>query len=432
MAHQRSVGELEKLLQEAVQRAEEAERGRQEERQRAEREQQRAEEAESERQEKRQRAEAVEEQIRLTTLDEYMAACHTFVFSRFAIKTNPELTSKGSITNPRDKWSPTNLRPWSDFLDQQRLVFGTLYDTFPTKNRVFETRNFLADLGNRVSQRPIADEKTLEYLLHNSVEYPVRAIIQQLKGVEEISEAFGIGDGIIFKNQPHALSDIAEEVVNKEILLTPRTPDHQRDLNQLRPDQICIYRSENTLPTRRTIIYVSEYKSPHKLTALRLRLGLRAMNINKEVMNQMIIPTSLDLDGRFRYHAERLTASAITQIYHYMIKSGIKYGLLTTGEAIVFLKVDWDKPETLYYYLAEPGPEVSAYPSNFHLCTAVGQYLAFTLMALGSPGERRNYRQEERQKAMENLKTWAEDFESILRSIPANKRSALSDDSPCY
>ncbi|RKK11237.1 hypothetical protein BFJ66_g18308, partial [Fusarium oxysporum f. sp. cepae] len=156
-----SVEELTRLLREAEQRAkeerqraEEAEREREEERQRAEREQQ--------------RAEASEEQTRLTTLDEYIAACHASVFSRFAIQTDPKLTSRGSITNPRDKWCPKKLRPWPDFLDQQKLTFGTLYDSFPTESRVFENRNFLAGLGNRISQRPIADEKTLEYFLHNS------------------------------------------------------------------------------------------------------------------------------------------------------------------------------------------------------------------------------------------------------------------------
>ncbi|PCD22089.1 hypothetical protein AU210_015889 [Fusarium oxysporum f. sp. radicis-cucumerinum] len=429
------------------QRAEEAERERQEERQRAERElqraekeQQRAEEAERERQEERQRAEreqqraeASEEQTRLTTLDEYMAACHTSVFSRFAIETDPKLTSRGSITNPRDKWCPKNLRPWPDFLNQQKLTFGTLYDAFPTESRVFENRNFLAGLGNRISQRPIADEKTLEYFLHNSVEDPVRAIIQQLKQVEEASRAFQIGDGVVFENHPHALSDVAEEVVERETPSTPpRTPDHRRDLNQLRPDQICVYRSDNTASSRRTMVYVSEYKPPHKLTAPHLRLGLRAMDIHKEVVNRRTIPTSADPDARFQYHAEKLTASAITQTYHYMIESGLEYGLLTTGEAVVFLKVDWDEPETLYYHLAEPGPEVSAHPNNLHVCTAVGQYLAFTLMALGSPGERRGNRQEERLKAMENLKTWTEDFESTLRSIPVNERSASPDYSPAY
>ncbi|KAJ9413117.1 hypothetical protein QL093DRAFT_2532879 [Fusarium oxysporum] len=435
-----SVEELTRLLRDAEQRAkeerqraEEAERERQEERQRAEREQQRAEEAERERQEERQRAEreqqraereqqraeASEEQTRLTTLDEYIAACHASVFSRFAIETDPNLTSRGSITNPRDKWCPKNLRPWPDFLDQQKLTFGTLYDSFPTETRVFENRNFLAGLGNRIRLEPS----------YNSSNRWKRS-----------AGLFRSGDGVVFENHPHALSDAAEEVVERETPSTPppppppppppQTPDHRRDLKQLRPDQICVYRSDNTLSSRRTMVYVSEYKPPHKLTAPHLRLGLRAMDIHKEVVNRRTIPTSVDPDARFQYHAERLTASAITQTYHYMIESGLEYGLLTTGEAIVFLKVDWDEPETLYYHLAEPGPEVSAHPNNVHICTAVGQYLAFTLMALGLPGERRGNRQEERLQAMKNLKTWAEDFESTLRSIPENERSASSDYSP--
>ncbi|KAJ0125568.1 Uncharacterized protein HZ326_31327 [Fusarium oxysporum f. sp. albedinis] len=157
----------------------------------------------------------------------------------------------------------------------------------------------------RISQRPIADEKTLEYLLRNSVEDPVGVIIQQLKQVEEVSRALQIGDGVVFENHSHALSDVSEEVVDRETpLISPRTPDYQRDLKQLRPDQICV-------------------------TAPHLRLGLRAIDIHKEVVNRRTIPTSVDRDARFQYHAEKLTASAITQIYYYMIESGLEYGLTT-------------------------------------------------------------------------------------------------------
>ncbi|KAK2922421.1 hypothetical protein FoTM2_017777 [Fusarium oxysporum f. sp. vasinfectum] len=422
---------LQEQLREALRNAEEAQKLVVSERQRAEKEQQRAEREQQRAEREQQRAEASEAQTRLMTLDEYIEACHIFLFSRFTVETDTKLTSRGSITNPRDKWCPKNLKPWHDFLDKQKLTFGTLYESFPTEHRVFENQNFLAGLGNRIAQRPIADEKTLESFLHNSVEDPVRAIIKELKQEEEVRAAFQIGDGVIFENHPHALSDVAEEVVERETRSTPpRTPDHRRDLNQLRPDQICVYRSDDTLSSRRTMLYISEYKPPHKLTAQHLRAGLRVMDIHKEVVNRRTIPTSVDPDACFQYHAEKLTASAITQTYHYMIESGLEYGLLTTGEAIVFLKVDWDEPETLYYHLAEPGPEVLAHPNNRDICTAVGQYLAFTLMALGSPGERREIRQEERLKAMKNLKTWAEDFESTIRSILENERSASSDYSP--
>lgn len=420
-----SVEELRRQLREAEQRAEK-------EQQRAEREQQRAEEAEKERQQERQRAEASEQQTRPTTLDEYIAACHDLVFSSFNIKRDQKLTSKGPITNPRNKWCPTNVRPWSDFIQQQRITFGTVYDTFPADSRVFENRAFLTGLGKRISVRKIADEKTLESFLHSSVEDPVKAIIGKFKEVEGVRSAFDLGNGIIFENHPHAISDVAEEVVYRDTPSTPpATPNHSLDFNRLRPDQICVYRSNDAGSERRTMIYISEYKPPHKLTAPHLRVGLRPMNIYKEVVNRKTIPTSMDPDARFQYHAERLTAAAITQTYHYIIEGGLEYGLLTTGEAIVFLKIDWREPETLFYHLAKPNAEVLAHPDHFHLCTAVGQYLAFSLMALGLPGEKRLRGQDERHQATQKLKTWVEDFDTTLRSIPEDERLA-PDSSPGY
>lgn len=419
--------ELERLLGEARQRAEEAEREKQEEQRRAERAQQRAERAQQQAERAQQRAQAFEQLNQPTTLVEYIAACHDVVFTKFNIETDHRLTSRGLITNPRNKLCPTDIRPWPDFLQLQRLAFGALYEIWPAEKRVFESRSFLIGLGNRVSKRAVADERTLEYFLHNSVEDPVRSIIDQLGEVEEVRKAFSIGGGIVFENHPHAISDIAEEVVNRE---RPSTPLQQQNFRQLRPDQICVYQSDNSKSTARAMIFVSEYKPPHKLTAPHLRIGLRPMNIYKEVVNRKTIPTNADPDGRFQYYAERLTASAITQTYHYMVEGGLEYGLLTTGETIVFLKIDWSDPGVLYYHLAEPGPEVSAHSEHPQLCTAVGQYLAFTLMALGWPGRREEHGQDERERAMKNLKVWAEDFETTVRSIPESERSATSDSSP--
>ncbi|CRK39490.1 hypothetical protein BN1708_001691, partial [Verticillium longisporum] len=406
MAYTKSVDELQELLRQAEQRAADAERDRQQERQRAEREQQRAEreqqraEREQQRAEKEQlRAEDAEEQTRPTTFIEYIVACHIHVFLKLVVETDKKLTSKGSITNPRNKWCPTHLRPWPDFLEQQRVIFGKLHDSFPTNSRLFESRGFLAGLGYRISQRPIANEKTLEYFLHNSVEDPVRTISEQLKQVESVRRAFDMGRGIVFENHPHAISDVAQEVADRQTPSTPQTPDHRHDLNQLRPDQICVYRSNDGPLESRTMVFVSEYKPPHKLTTPHLRLGLRAMNIPNDVVNRKTIPTSAAPDALFQYHAERLTASAVTQTYHYMIEGGLEYGLLTTGEAFVFLKVDWEEPETLYYHLAEPGPEVAAHPEHSH---------------------------EQRRRVTLGLRTWAQDFEMTLRSIPESERSLSS------
>lgn len=88
------------------------------------------------------------------------------------------------------------------------------------------------------------------------------------------------------------------------------------------------------------MVYVSEYKPPHKLTAPYLRLSLYMIDIYNDIVNRKTILTSVDPNVRFQYYAERLTASAITYTYYYMIESGLEYSLLTTGEAIVFLKIN--------------------------------------------------------------------------------------------
>ncbi|KAK2666229.1 hypothetical protein RAB80_018329 [Fusarium oxysporum f. sp. vasinfectum] len=424
------IEELERLLKLAHARQQEAEQRIEEERRRAEK---RQEEAEQRIDEERQRAEASERETQRLTLVEYLGDSHVLAYAKLNVEMNPNLTSKGSITNPRDKWCPNELAPWADFFDEQKDVFGALFATFPTERRLFENRAFLIGLGERIARRPIADEKMLERFLHEAVEDPVRAIVEELKQVKDVRSVFDLGNGIVFENHPHAISDVAEEVVEREgPPALPQTPDHRRDLGLLRPDQICVYRSDDDLPEWRRMLHVEEYKPPHKLSLPLLRVGLRPMNIYKEVVNRKTIPKSADTKARFQYNAEKLTAAAVTQTYHYMIESGLEHGVLTTGEAFIFFKIDWNCPQRLQYHLAEPVPEVLAHPENAHLCTAVAQYLAFTLMALGSPGERRGHGQEERGKAMEGLKTWTVDFESTLRSIPRDERTVSPDDSSEY
>ncbi|EXL89866.1 hypothetical protein NOF04DRAFT_10380, partial [Fusarium oxysporum II5] len=81
------------------------------------------------------------------------------------------------------------------------------------------------------------DEKTLEFFLHDSVGDPVKAIIEELKQEKEVRRRFQIGDGVIFENHPHALSDVAEEAIEGEAQSTAqRTPGHRRDFKHLRPD----------------------------------------------------------------------------------------------------------------------------------------------------------------------------------------------------
>ena len=248
------------------------------------------------------------------------------------------------------------------------------------------------------------------------VEPAVRQIVEELCQVREARDEFSLGDGVEFEHGPHALSDNSGDVLEEEAEAQRRREGHPS--TALWPiDQICIFRSDvgGTAP----MIYVCEPKAPHKLAAHHITRGLRPMNILSDVVNRKTIPTTEE--ERFQHNAERLTAAALTQAYSYMIESGLEYGVLTTGEMIIFLKIDWSKPQTLLYHLAEPNAEVEAHPANAHLCSAAGQYLSFTLMAL----EGALHGQGERQRAMTNLRTWSEDFETIRRSMPDEDRLGL-------
>lgn len=108
---------------------------------------------------------------------------------------------------------------------------------------------------------------------------------------------------------------------------------------------------------------IVEYKPSHKLSVYNLQAGLLradrgSTNVLKDVINRITILTNPE--EKFVYNSEWLTAAALTQTYSYMIKNGLEYSKLATGEADVFLQVMEDEPHTLYCHLAEPIIEAEA------------------------------------------------------------------------
>jgi hypothetical protein len=104
---------------------------------------------------------------------------------------------------------------------------------------------------------------------------------------------------------------------------------------RLRTDQVYVFRNSGD---QKDIAYVIEYKAPHKLHAEHFERGLPPMSIVNEVINKPTIPTTKP--AKFNHYTELLSTTAVTQTYHYMVEAGLKYGYLTNGNAIVFLKID--------------------------------------------------------------------------------------------
>jgi hypothetical protein len=169
---------------------------------------------------------------------------------------------------------------------------------------------------------------------------------------------------------------------------------------------------------------VIEYKLSHKLSVYNLQAGLLqadsgSMNLLKDVINQPTIST--DPEEKFIYHSEWLVAAALTQTYRYMVKNGLEYSYLTTGEVYVFLQIIESELYTLYYHLAESNAEAEAQDKvDILLCrTAVSQASTFCLLALGS----KLCNQQWRNQTLEIACRAVIDHETILQQIPAEEKA---------
>ncbi|KAL2891938.1 hypothetical protein HOO65_011297 [Ceratocystis lukuohia] len=398
-------------------------------------------EAQKQATEAQQHAKASAEAIQLTTLDEYVEACSSLVSSKLCVQRNKNFGTRGAVSGSTSKNCPTYLKPWSNFISAQQLAIASLRESSVAAKRIFESKHFLTALGQRMSSRAVADEKALEHFMASSIEEPIMAILKALAHDESFSAKFDVGRGIIFENYAHVISKVFDEESSSQdsSAARPRTPPENITLRPeshygaINPVRFCVCIPTDRTTNKQSWAYISELKAPHKLTTHHLRAGLQVNKIFEDVVNRVTIPHPDDTAGLFKYHAERATAASITQAYDYMIRAGLEYGLVSNGESTVFLNIDWAHPETLLYHLAEPEPEMREEfeTTTRHWYSALGQHLAFTIIALGETGQRRLHDQQKCSEVSANMKNWLVDPKNLLEKIPESARQA-SPDSPAY
>lgn len=110
-------------------------------------------------------------------------------------------------------------------------------------------------------------------------------------------------------------------------------------------------------------------RAPHKFTLPHLRSRLRGPWVYLIMLSAEPRNRTRRTQRLLRYYADRLVAAAIWQTFHYMIENDLGYSLLTTGEAIVFLKISWGTPAVLNDHHAVPGEEARDHQDNFRYCS---------------------------------------------------------------
>ncbi|KAF2194998.1 hypothetical protein K469DRAFT_648552 [Zopfia rhizophila CBS 207.26] len=419
----------------------------------AENAQRQAEQAREEEHRRREAAEQAqekaEEKTRKTTLPEFLDACHNHLHSGLTVQTDVTLSTRGDPANANNKLRPERLLIWEDFPSQQAAIWDDLMESDFVLERHFTSVHTLEESGEAVRQRMLSSELDLHLFQRYAVEDPVSLIIKQLYNHRVLRRKFHLQGLISFENHANTLSPERQLEEGMEQMSVSgnrrrRSPRLQakakeaKSFNSMDPtepvaatraetarssrpraDQFCVYNTSIQNTENRIAAFVSEYKAPHKLPLGYIYEGLDDMELD-DVIRCRETDTPRE---RFR----RLMAAVITQAFSYMVKIGLEYGCVCTGEAFVFLRVP-DDPRTVHYFLSVPKGDVGATTgwspdsdsaNRLHL-TAVGQMLAFTLQALKTPPRGQKWRAE----AAAQLNSWEVVYDDLLDTIPPEDASS--------
>jgi hypothetical protein len=439
------------LYLEEQRRREEEQRRREEEQRRREAAENAQKEAEAAREEEQRRREEAEqaqeravEKTRKTALPEFLDACHNHLHSGLTVQTNPTLSTRGSPANANNKLRPERLALWADFPARQATIWDDLMESGFASERHFTSLHTLEETGEAVRRRMMSSELDLNVFQRHTVEDQVSLIIQGLHRDRRLRRKFGLQGSVNFENHANTLSPESQLEEGMEQLTLSGTgrrqsPRLQAKAKGTRPsgstgtaeaedagrkstagssrpraDQFCVYNTSTTRSAQdRIAAFILEYKAPHKLPLGYIYEGLGEMELDEVVQCH----EDETLRDRFR----RLVAAVITQAFSYMVRIGVEYGCVCTGEAYIFLRVG-DDPTTVNYFLSVPKGDVgettgwtagSESGNRLHL-TAVGQMLAFTLQALKTPPRSQRWRTE----AAAQLRSWEVVYDELLDAIP--------------
>ncbi|KAJ6141198.1 hypothetical protein N7470_010094 [Penicillium chermesinum] len=307
------------------------------------------------------------------------------------------LTTQGEAADPEQIWEKFD-----------RTAAFTSRALFPSDTQI----DYVA---SNILNTPIYSEASLRNFERDTVDNFVEKVVNALRDDETLRREFGIQGRVTFYDRANPSETSLENSLEQMNLQDTRTPQRaaitkhgrrrgrgsgatqiqRRDgtvrRRNRRADQFCVHlvADERQIP-----VYAVEFKAPHKVTIPELVAGLHRMDLARDVIEQE--------GDTFEFYATRLVAAVVTQIFSYMIDSGVRYGYICTGEGFVFLHIPEDDPTIVQYFLCIPNQDVQPGDELRLHRTAIGQVLAFTLQALaaGVPP------QEWHDVAHDTLRTW--------------------------
>ncbi|KXG46665.1 uncharacterized protein PGRI_055210 [Penicillium griseofulvum] len=322
------------------------------------------EEAERREEEERLAREETERELQPNNLFRLLDRCHDSLSQAIRVETDATLTTQGNATDPVNRLYPKRIVPWPDFPQLQEQVWSKFDRTAAFTSRLlFPTDTQIDYVATNIQNNPIYSETSLRN--------------------------FDLGQMSLQDTQ---------------------TPQRPATLGVEEAEE----KREERRRDRRMALHENAIDAPTNSVCI-----LWPMNDKYRFMQWNLARDVIDQEGdTFEFYATCLVAAVVTQIFSYMIDSGVQYGYICTGEAFVFLHIPEDDPTVVQYFMCIPNQDVQADDELRLHRTAIGQVLAFTLQALAAEAPS----QEWHDAAHDKLKTWEVEYLDVLRKIPETLR----------
>ncbi|KAG6052182.1 hypothetical protein E4U17_005919 [Claviceps sp. LM77 group G4] len=362
------LADLTRELQESRQRIEESRQRIEESRQRIEESRQRIEESRQRAEELRQRAEEAEawwdhERGPLNVQD-FLKECHDADIP-VRVVTDPNEVTQGPPVDAERRKRPRLIR-WSQELGQEQLhILNSLpWNHIVSSDGGSATRSWLGQLKRQVP--PIDSEITLNLRQEFIVISPLRTLIQDFQRDAELTDHYRL----------HGHLKIREHMNGVRTATNPSKSASQTQERHNWGDIFCSFQKEPTEnPENGDFVWMAERKPPAKV---------------QETVVQLALPNSqceIDLNrcsSGGESEEKTLIAKIITQLFSSMLKKGLCYGVVDTGECMIYVRIDSRDPSMVEYHLSCPGRDVNENGGDIRF-SAVSQLFAFTVQAIRAP-----------------------------------------------
>lgn len=352
-----------------------------------------------------------------TTLNRFLENCHVYLSIPLQVRVRlGPIPVLSSLTSPKGRNCPRRLKKWKDFHHSTQKIFQRISAVYhppsePPPTPFLESL-FIQRLGDVVQTNPITSENDLRVHERTNMENMVINIVNDIVQREDLRDHYDLGQGVAFENHTNNLSERADEVRTKLFDLDPSDPMPK----PTNADQISVVKRQGG---GNTVSFLIEYKSPYKLPKVVIREGIRdGMDLEQDIINRPAF--SNDEVEKFREQAEQAVAAVITQLYSYMLKAGIEYGYLSTGEIYLFLQIRHTEPQSVYYHFAEPNVNVNMDQDGTLGYSAISQVLCFCLRASNSSRRNQQWRRDAKAKSL----IWEASTELILAQMTPLKPKA--------